>query len=530
MTTNDSENLGIVCRVCALINSSSSVRCSECWADLRNYEAVDEATQLEIANKIKRRRFLERLVRKTIKATVVMAITMWWILSVFEFGIPPSPSMPQISAQTIGADWALPRKDFQNSGYSESNLNFQINQQEHTPNEIIWSFDTDKPLLTTPIVVGDRVFLGSGDARMVALDRTDGTLVWEFPTTGPIHSTPTFAENHIYFGLLDGRVIALDSDTGGLIWEYETANPVLGSILVKNGTAYVGSGDHTLYALDAATGEELWTWQTSGWITSTPVLLEDDILAVASMDGFVYFLDMHTGRKRLTYDSTLAIHGSPTALGNQTIVGNQRGYVFSLDATKLEYPGERFWRTFRTYMWLYFKIGSVPEAQKGTQWVYSTRGQIYTEPAIANNLVYVSATNVLTRRNLPNFVSLPESSNPNQEDTSLTTLALQFTNTSETPQIGGALLCLDAITGELQWKTAAASDFPTSPVVVGDYVLIGNSNGVLQAFEATSGELIWSYTTEGAINSPPSIVDNELYLNSGDGSLYKIKSREVVWN
>ena len=55
----------------------------------------------------------------------------------------------------------------------------------------------------------------------------------------------------VYVGSKDGNVYALDAATGQVRWTYTTAGPVYSSPAVSGGTVYGGSGDGKLYALNA---------------------------------------------------------------------------------------------------------------------------------------------------------------------------------------------------------------------------------------------------------------------------------------
>ena len=49
-----------------------------------------------------------------------------------------------------------------------------------------WRFMTDGDVISSPTVVGRTVYVGSGDGRLYALDRSAGTRKWAFDAGNPI--------------------------------------------------------------------------------------------------------------------------------------------------------------------------------------------------------------------------------------------------------------------------------------------------------------------------------------------------------
>ena len=78
---------------------------------------------------------------------------------------------------------------------------------------------------------------------------------------------------------------AADSSGGSLLWKTQVSNVtnpeegvtmgvVWSSPLLIGDTVYVGSRDSFLYALDRTSGEFVWTKDTTGYIDSSPRLVQ----------------------------------------------------------------------------------------------------------------------------------------------------------------------------------------------------------------------------------------------------------------
>lgn len=79
-----------------------------------------------------------------------------------------------------------------------------------------WRFQTRDVVRSTPAVTATRVFIGSGDSTLYALDRATGRLVWKFVAGGPVHSSPAVAHGLVVAATLGGRIFAVDEGTGRL--------------------------------------------------------------------------------------------------------------------------------------------------------------------------------------------------------------------------------------------------------------------------------------------------------------------------
>ena len=89
----------------------------------------------------------------------------------------------------------------------------------------------------------------------------------------------------VYVGSFDHKIYALNSSTGDEIWTFNTAGEVYSSPAVFNGVVYVGSFDHLIYALNASTGIQLWNFTTGGAIFSSPTVA-DGTLFFGSDDSY----------------------------------------------------------------------------------------------------------------------------------------------------------------------------------------------------------------------------------------------------
>src|SRR6059058_4543597 len=55
---------------------------------------------------------------------------------------------------------------------------------------LLWSFQSGGPVKSSASIVDGRVFIGSGDSNVYALDLTSGKKIWAAKTGGPVDSSP----------------------------------------------------------------------------------------------------------------------------------------------------------------------------------------------------------------------------------------------------------------------------------------------------------------------------------------------------
>lgn len=161
-----------------------------------------------------------------------------------------------------------------------------------------WQFKTNGKVLSSPVVNGSNLFIGSTDSCMYALDRTTGTQRWKYKTNGAVNSSVACDSSAVYFLSEDGFLHAVDMNTGKRRWSFKTGGEhgtdpwdyFLSSAAIHKGMVYVGSTDGNIYAIHARSGKLQWKFRTGGAVHAAPTVAEDIILA-GSFDGFFYALN-----------------------------------------------------------------------------------------------------------------------------------------------------------------------------------------------------------------------------------------------
>ncbi len=148
-----------------------------------------------------------------------------------------------------------------------------------------WIFQTEvkESLETTPIVVNGVMFVTTSFNHVYALNAKTGEEYWHYkhkmgPITtyccGPNNRGVAVSGDKVYMATLDAKLVALNAKTGSVVWETEIADPekgysetmaptaVDGKILIgTNGGEYGIRG--FVRAYDAETGKQIWNFDTT---------------------------------------------------------------------------------------------------------------------------------------------------------------------------------------------------------------------------------------------------------------------------
>ncbi|MGP6174601.1 outer membrane protein assembly factor BamB family protein [Corynebacterium sp. A21] len=118
----------------------------------------------------------------------------------------------------------------------------------------------------TPVVAGDRVFVGSQfedgvGGAVEAFRISDGTRLWRYQSENAVKATPVLVGGKLIVHEVTGDVVALDAGSGEQLWKVPSSDPLRrfawGSP-VAAGTMIVVGDQADLRAIDATSGDVIW--------------------------------------------------------------------------------------------------------------------------------------------------------------------------------------------------------------------------------------------------------------------------------
>lgn len=187
------------------------------------------------------------------------------------------------NADAKTGEWITHGRDYAETRFSPLN---QVNDANVKDLGLAWSFDTqtDRGLEATPIIVDGVMFTTGSWSIVFAVDARTGKQLWKWDPQVPHSYGPKACcdvvnrgvavyKGRVYVGTLDGRLVALNAATGALVWQVVTVDQtkqytitaaprvVKGKVLIGNGGGEYGMRGY-FSAYDAATGKMAWRFYT----------------------------------------------------------------------------------------------------------------------------------------------------------------------------------------------------------------------------------------------------------------------------
>jgi alcohol dehydrogenase (cytochrome c) len=189
-----------------------------------------------------------------------------------------------LKAQENGGEWLMYGRNYLNQRYSTLDKITKENVSQLKP---VFGYSTGGKfagLEATPLFHDGTLYFTADYARVFALDARTGTVKWYWEPEyedgleavlccGPVNRGLAISGDKVYVGTLDARLVALNIKDGSVAWEkkideWQNAYASTGAPLVVKGKVIVGIAGAEygvrgyVRAYDAETGKELWTRHT----------------------------------------------------------------------------------------------------------------------------------------------------------------------------------------------------------------------------------------------------------------------------
>ena len=198
--------------------------------------------------------------------------------------VPTTVSVPQARLDAAAGD----SNNFLHSNGSYAQTRYYPASQINTGNvaslKPVFNFQTAvlESMETAPIVVDGVMFITTSYNHVYALDAVTGKEFWHYKhklgavTTyccGPNNRGVAVLDGKLYMGTLDSKLVALDAKSGNVLWSTQIADPEAGysetmAPVAVNGKVLIGTngGEYGIRgfvkAFDANDGKLLWTFYT----------------------------------------------------------------------------------------------------------------------------------------------------------------------------------------------------------------------------------------------------------------------------
>lgn len=247
-------------------------------------------------------------------------------------------STPSVTAPTVIPQGASPR-------VSSSGIKAVPAGTLKAPLEQAWTFKTRGPIgwASSPIVDKDNriLYCASADSHVYALDADSGELVWKYDTGGPLLSSPVLYGDKLTAVNASGKVIALSAKTGAKIWNYSCEDELLTTPVTHKDSLVVSTAKGRVINLDLASGALRWQQQFNEPIVSSPQR-HVELLLFGTKQGYFQAVSLDHGKGIWTFPAGSAIVASPATSVDSVYFGTSEGTFYALEADNggliWEYP------------------------------------------------------------------------------------------------------------------------------------------------------------------------------------------------
>lgn len=510
------------------------------------------------------------------------------------------------SADSNSNNWLMYGRTYNDHRFSPLT---QINEQTIGKLGLAWSheFGTSRGLEATPLVENGIIYTSGNWSVVYAIDAKTGKVRWTydpkvqrsrayFICCDVVNRGVALYHGKVYVGTLDGRLIAIDEHTGAPVWETSTIDnskpyAITGAPRIAAGKVIIGNAGSEygvrgyISAFDADTGKLIWRfytvpgdpskgfeskametaaktwsgqwWKTGGGGTPWEGIVYDpslDLLYFGTGNPTAWYRALRRGGESLYTASIVAVHASsgklawyfqttpndnwdfdatqPLVQADLSINGrlrkvimqaNKNGFFYVLDRTTGEFiSGKPFVRGITWASSLDPKTGRPIEIQS------ASAGPVIVSPAPdgAHNwnpmafspvtgLVYLPAKEGTQALHVPDtkWTYNPNKNNMGGEPLYEGPLKAKL---DSMPHPIGELLAWDPVAQHSVWHAT----YPTAVgggvlATAGNLVFQGRADGILAAYRANDGKLLWSFDAGTGIMAPPVTyqVDGVQYLS-----------------
>ncbi len=298
----------------------------------------------------------------------------------------------------------------------------------------------------------------------------DGAMLWRFPEKAEngkyFFSAPAFTQDVVIAGDYANQVFGINPQNGSQSWSFsqEGAHFVASPLVVED-TILAPASNHNLYAMDLS-GKLRWQFRTGNILWAQPAS-DGTTVFLPAMDHTLYALKLSDGSLAWKKDLGSALPSAPQLVEGKAL------YVTTLDG----------------------KITALDPANGNVLWEAQVDGNVWSAPVLVGDTLFVGSSN-----NKVYLVSVGEVTGSRVlKETDLGSPVIGggvlFGENVVFATEGGSLFALDSTGQTTQWKPTVNGKLYTTPVVVGEQVVVAVKDGdkLLAAFDQNGTE-VWSFT------------------------------------
>ncbi len=313
-----------------------------------------------------------------------------------------------------------------------------------------------------PAIKDNAIFTADKNGTVTATDKATGKKLWSTRASETISAGPGTSENLVVVSSKDGEITALNQKDGSISWKAHAANEVLATPMAGDDIVVIKTINGTLTAFAEDDGHVLWHYQQSEPTlilrgSSAPQISQGNIVA-GFAGGSLSKLTLTGGN--LQWKKTIAMPEGSFAIER----------MVDIDADPLISDGTIYVATYQG------RIAVLDSTTAKEKWMHDLSS--YTGMTLDNDTLYITDAK-------------------------------------------SHLWAFDKETGQVRFRqTQLEARNISAPVVMGNYVVVGDAKGYLHWLNKTDGHFAArTRVNNSAITAAP-VVDNQiLYVLTTDGHL-----------
>lgn len=331
--------------------------------------------------------------------------------------------------------------------------------------------------MASPVISDGNIYVASiddnqtGKAAVMKMNAADGSVAWKTPMKSSVRNSIAVDGGMVFAQDVQGVVYGLSTADGSIVWQKDLkigVTPALNDgLIAADGIVYAGTGKQ-LTAFKGKTGEII--WQNTGWNRG---------------EGCVSTLSLGTNGVLVGSSHWGALHGNDAKTGK---------HLWSDGSNDLR-----------------FRAAS---------------------PAMVGEVLYVTAGNNLVMMESRTGKILMSKALPFRAEVASTPLVTADAIIYGTS--GDGLVAVDKQTFEVKWQFKTresmiqsspyqadnSATVEASPVLCGDKVYVGASDGTFYAIDAKTGRLQWQHHVGAPIFAAAAVSGNGIFVVDFGGNVY----------
>ena len=155
-----------------------------------------------------------------------------------------------------------------------------------------------KDIDSSPVIVGDLVYINSYDDKLYCLSKAKGEILWSSPYGGA--STPLVVGETLFTTSSKGDFVALQKQDAKLLWQKSTKNGVFIDPLDFGDLVVTGESQGKLLFINKLNGETLGSFEPGRGVFSKPVVHRDKLYFISG-EGNIYGIEAKYESKSSIY-------------------------------------------------------------------------------------------------------------------------------------------------------------------------------------------------------------------------------------